>query len=192
MEQFDLIIIGGGSAAFSAAIKANELQLNTLLVNSSLPLGGTCVNVGCVPSKFLIRAAESARHASHSPNGAEINFQKVIQQKKELVADMQQEKYVDLLEGLGFLKVVEGLAKFKDKDSILVDDIEFKGQKVIIATGSTTAIPPIEGLEDVPYLINDILFDLEEQPKSMAIIGGGYIGLEIAQASSPGDRCYHF
>ena len=188
MEQFDLIIIGGGSAAFSAAIEANKSQLNTLLVNGGLPLGGTCVNVGCVPSKFLIRAAESARHASHSPfegispKGAEINFQKIIQQKKQLVSDMQQEKYVDLLEGLESVKVVEGLAKFKDKNAVLVDDEEFKGQKVIVATGSTTAIPPIEGLEEVPYLVNDTLFDLEEQPESMIVIGGGYIGLEIAQA----------
>ncbi|MEX2592636.1 MAG: FAD-dependent oxidoreductase, partial [Anditalea sp.] len=83
-----------------------------------------------------------------------------------------------------FLKVVEGLAKFKDKNSITVDDKEFKGIKIIVATGSTTTIPPIEGLTNVPYLTNDTLFDLEEQPKSIVIIGGGYIGLEIAQAYS--------
>ncbi|MEX2592635.1 MAG: FAD-dependent oxidoreductase [Anditalea sp.] len=96
MEKFDLIIIGGGSAAFSAAIRANEMKLETLLINGGLPLGGTCVNVGCVPSKFLIRAAENVHHASFStfegvtPKGADIDFKKIIQQKKELVADLQQ------------------------------------------------------------------------------------------------------
>ena len=188
MKQFNLIIIGGGSAAFSAAIKANELKMNTLLINDGLPLGGTCVNVGCVPSKFLIRAAEHAYKASHSPfegispNGAEINFQKIIQQKKQLVADLQQEKYVNLLSDLEFVNVVEGYAKFKNKNTILAGEEEFKGDKIIIATGSTTAIPSIDGIDDVPYLINDTLFDLEEQPESIIIIGGGYIGVEIAQA----------
>ena len=188
MEQYDLIIIGGGSAAFSAAIRANDLKLNTLLINGGLPLGGACVNVGCVPSKFLIRAAESIHYASHSnfegiyPKGADIDFKKIIQQKKKLVTEMQQKKYLDLLRNLEFVKVLEGFASFKDKNTITINDKEVKGIKIIIATGSTTAIPPIEGLENVPYLTNDTLFDLEEQPKSMIIIGGGYIGLEIAQA----------
>lgn len=95
MEKYDLIIIGGGSAAFSAAIRANEVELNTLLVNDGLPLGGTCVNIGCVPSKFLIRAAENIHRASHSnfkgisPKGADIDFKKIIQQKRDLITDMQ-------------------------------------------------------------------------------------------------------
>ena len=188
MDQFDLIIIGGGSAAFSAAIKVNELKLNTLLVNGGLPLGGTCVNVGCVPSKFLIRAAESIHHASHSPfegispKGADVDFKKIIQQKKKLVADMQQKKYLDLLKGLEYIQVIEGWAQFKDKNSILVGDKEYGALKIVIATGSTTAVPQIKGLENIPYLTNDTLFDLEEQPESIVIVGGGYIGLEIAQA----------
>ena len=188
MEQYDLIIIGGGSAAFSAAIRANEMKLDTLLINGGLPLGGTCVNVGCVPSKFLIRAAENIHNAGHSnfkgisAKGTYIDFKKIIQQKKNLVTEMQQKKYLDLLKNLEFVKVVEGFASFKDKNIITVNDREVKGIKIIIATGSTTAIPPIAGLDNVPYLTNDTLFDIEEQPKSIVIIGGGYIGLEIAQA----------
>ncbi len=86
-NHFDLIIIGGGSAAFSAAIKANELGLTTLMVNEGLDFGGTCVNVGCVPSKTLIRAAETAFHATHSnfagvkPKGVDIDFARVIKDK---------------------------------------------------------------------------------------------------------------
>ncbi|MFN6945478.1 MAG: mercury(II) reductase [Cytophagaceae bacterium] len=188
MGQFDLIIIGGGSAAFSAAIRANEIKLDTLLINGGLPLGGTCVNVGCVPSKFIIRAAESIYHSSYSafegisPKGVDVDFKKIIQQKKKLVAEMQQKKYLDLLNDLEHVEVVEGIASFQDKNTINVNGREFKGLKIIIATGSTTAIPPIEGLENISYLTNDTLFDLEELPKSLAVIGGGYIGLEIAQA----------
>ncbi len=187
-NTWDLIIIGGGSAAFAAAIKANELERNTLLVNGGLPLGGTCVNVGCVPSKFLIRAAESIYHSSHSPfegiesNKPKIDFGKIIRQKKQLVADMQKRKYTDLLSDLEFVTVVEGHVEFKDRNTVLVDNTEYKASKFIIATGSTTAVPPIEGLNYVQYFTNDTLFDLEEQPKSLIIIGAGYIGLEIAQA----------
>ncbi|MFQ5447879.1 MAG: FAD-dependent oxidoreductase, partial [Saprospiraceae bacterium] len=99
--HFDLIIIGGGSAAFSAAIKAEDLGLSVLMVNGGLPFGGTCVNVGCVPSKNLIRAAETVYHASHSnfagirPRGAEVDFAKIIRKKKQLVATLQQKKYMD-------------------------------------------------------------------------------------------------
>src|SRR6266536_3099007 len=187
-NTWDLIINGGGSAAFPAAIKANELKLNTLLINGGLPLGGTCVNIGCVPSKFLIRAAENIYHSSYSPfEGIEqckpkIDFGKIIRQKKQLVADMQKRKYVDLLSDLEFVTVAEGDATFKDKNTVVASDTEYNGLKFIIATGSTTAIPPIEGLDSVQYFTNDTLFDLEEQPQSLIIVGGGYMGLEIAQA----------
>ena len=188
MKQFDLIIIGGGSAAFSAAIRANEIKLDTLLVNDGLPLGGTCVNVGCVPSKFLIRAAESIHRASHSPfegisaKGADVDFRKIIQQKNKLVADMQQKKYLHLLEELEFVQVLEGFAEFEDRNTIRVHREEYRAIKIIIATGSGVAVPAIDGLQNVPYFTNSTFFDLEEQPESVVIIGGGYIGLEIAQA----------
>lgn len=188
MKQFDLIIIGGGSAAFSAAIRANEMKLETLLVNGGLPLGGTCVNVGCTPSKFLIRAAESVHRASHTafdgilPKGASVDFRKILQQKNKLVAEMQQKKYLDLLKDLEFVHVLEGFAEFEDSKTIRVQREQYKAIKIIIATGSTTAVPPIDGLQDVPYFTNSTFFDLEEQPESVVIIGGGYMGLEIAQA----------
>lgn len=186
-RQFDLIIIGGGSAAFAAAIKANDLQLSILIVNGGLPLGGTCVNVGCVPSKFLIRAAESVRHAIYSPfdgvqpKGAEIAFKNIIQQKKALVSEMQSRKYLDLLADLQYVTVLEGNAQFVDRNTITVNGEAYIGINIFIATGSTTSIPPIEGLSNVPYLTSDTLFDVEVQPESILIVGGGYIGLEIAQ-----------
>ncbi|WP_159518592.1 mercury(II) reductase [Sunxiuqinia indica] len=186
---FDFIIIGGGSAAFSAAIKAESLGLSTLMVNGGLNFGGTCVNVGCVPSKNLIRAAETAYHATHSnfagikPKGVDIDFAQVIKDKKRLVATLQQKKYLDVVGDFENLKMVQGWAEFVDTKTILVDGKDkYTALKFLIATGATTNIPDIKGLNEVNYLTNVSLFDLEEQPKSMIVLGGGYIALEIAQA----------
>ncbi len=187
--HFDLIIIGGGSAAFSAAIKANELGLSTLIVNGGLPFGGTCVNVGCIPSKTLVRAAETAYHASHSnfpgikPQGVNIDFAQVIKDKKQLVKTLQQKKYMDVVSDFENLQMVEGWAEFLDDKTILINGKdEYTALKFIIATGATTNVPAIEGLEEIGYLTNVSLFDLEEQPESLTIMGAGYIGLEIAMA----------
>lgn len=188
-NHFDLIIIGGGSAAFSAAIKAEELGLSTLMVNAGLPFGGTCVNVGCVPSKTLIRAAEAAHHASNSnfagikPKGADIDFAQVVRDKKNLVTTLQQKKYMDVVSDFENLTLVEGWATFTDDKTILVNGKDsYTALKFIIATGATTHIPKIEGLSKINYLTNVELFDLEEKPESMTIMGAGYIGLEIAMA----------
>lgn len=187
-KKFDLIIIGGGSAAFAASIHADSMKVSTLMINGGLPFGGTCVNVGCVPSKFLIRAAESVHHASMSNfNGVTagkptINFAEIIKQKTALVNDMQQHKYMDLLPGLPHLKVIEGKAKFIEKNIVEVNGELYEGAKIIIATGATTLIPEINGINDVPYLTSKTLFELEQQPQSLIILGAGYIALEIAQA----------
>lgn len=193
-NQFDLIIIGGGSAAFSAAIKAESLGLTTLMVNGGLDFGGTCVNVGCVPSKNLIRAGETAYHATHSnfagiqPKGVDIDFAQVIKDKKKLVATLQEKKYMDVVSDFENLTMLKGWATFIDKNTIEVRSEEvspmgrFRGAKFLIATGATTNIPIIEGLNEIDYLTNVSLFDLEEKPDSLTIMGAGYIGLEIAMA----------
>lgn len=188
-NQFDLIIIGGGSAAFSAAIKAESLGLTTLMVNGGLDFGGTCVNVGCVPSKNLIRAGETAYHATHSNfegikhKGVDIDFAQVIKDKKKLVATLQEKKYMDVVSDFENLKMITGWAEFKDNKTIVVDGkTEYTSLKFIIATGATTNIPNIEGLNEIGYLTNVSLFDLEEKPESITIMGAGYIGLEIAMA----------
>jgi mercuric reductase len=188
-KQFDLIVIGGGSAAFSAAIKAEDLGLTTLMINAGLDFGGTCVNVGCVPSKNLIRAAETVYHATHSnfkgikTKGVEIDFTQIIKDKKALVAALQQQKYIDVVSDFKNLTMLKGWATFVDTNTILVDGkTTYTATKIIIATGATTNIPNIEGLKEVGYLTNVSLFDLEEKPKSLTIMGAGYIGLEIAMA----------
>ncbi|MCI4442902.1 MAG: mercury(II) reductase [Lentimicrobium sp.] len=188
-NHFDLIIIGGGSAAFSAAIKAESLGLSTLMVNGGLDFGGTCVNVGCVPSKNLIRAGETAYHATHSnfesikPKGVEIDFAQLIKEKKKLVATLQEKKYMDVVSDFKNLQMLTGWAEFLDSKTIVVDGNEkFTATTFLIATGATTNIPQIEGLNEIGFLSNVSLFDLEEKPESITIMGAGYIGLEIAMA----------
>ncbi len=188
-KHYDLIIIGGGSAAFSAAIKAEDLGLSTLMVNAGLDFGGTCVNVGCVPSKTLIRTAETVYHASHSnfagirPGGAAVDFAQVIKDKKQMVATLQQKKYMDVVSDFKNLTMIQGWAEFMDNKTIRVDGKEvYTALKFLIATGASTNIPGIRGLNDIDYLTNISLFDLEEKPESLTIMGAGYIGCEIAMA----------
>lgn len=189
--SYDLIIIGGGSAAFSAAITAENLGVSTLIVNDGLELGGTCVNIGCVPSKTLIRAAETAYRTAHSnfsgikPRGADIDFKQIIKEKKQLVNSLRQKKYLNVVKDFNNLSILKGWAEFFDKNTIIVDSkYKFSASKFIIATGSRTYIPLIEGINEIGYLTNADLFDLEEKPLSITIVGAGYIGVEIAMAYS--------
>lgn len=186
--DYDLIIIGGGSAAFSAATQASELGKTSLLINGGLPMGGTCVNIGCVPSKFLIRAAESLHRSTKSHFSGiqqatpELDFEALIQQKHELVSEMQKKKYLNVASSIEGLTLLEGWATFKDDHTVSVDDKNYTAENFLIATGSTTNIPEINGLHEVGCLTSQELFDIESLPERMTILGAGYIGLEIAMA----------
>ncbi|HED38429.1 MAG TPA: mercury(II) reductase, partial [Ignavibacteria bacterium] len=183
-----------GSAAFSAAIKASEMGKNVLMINEGLPIGGTCVNVGCVPSKTLIRTAEQLYNANHpnftsiKPGENKINFKEVIRQKTELVEDLRQKKYVDVISGDPNVTVIKGRAKIVDKNTVVlrtpngeVNGETKTGQVILIATGSSTFIPDIPGLKESGYLITDTLYELQELPEHLIIMGGRYIALENAQ-----------
>jgi len=188
--DYDLIIIGGGSAAFSAMTTANDNGIKVLMINGGLPMGGTCVNVGCVPSKFLIRAGESIHQSEHSPfNGIIpiapiVDFKKIIQEKKQLVEEMRKKKYLKVADSVTNTKFITGWAHFIDDTTVSVNDTNYSGKRILIATGAQTNIPNIQGLQEVGYLTNISLFELEEKPESLTILGAGYIGLEIAQAYS--------
>ena len=189
-NHYNLIIIGGGSAAFSAAITAENLQVKTLMINSKLPWGGTCVNVGCVPSKYLIKAAEELYYANNpkfkaiEPKGAKINFKRLIRDNKQLVKSLRQEKYLDIVKDFKFLTLLKGQAQFENENTISVNGKKYSADKIIIATGSTTNIPEIQGLNKITYLTNENVFDLEELPESLTILGAGYVAMELAQAFS--------
>lgn len=185
-KSYDLAVIGAGSAGFSAAITAAEQGAQVALIGGGL-IGGTCVNVGCVPSKALIRAAEALHHArtadrfSGVSGSAEIHdWGALIRQKDGLVADLRQSKYAGLLPSYNNVAYRQGSARLVE-GGVLVDGERVSAGKTIIATGSRSAVPSIPGIEDVPFLTSTTALELESLPKSMLVIGGGYIGAELAQ-----------
>ncbi|MBI2040068.1 mercury(II) reductase [Candidatus Microgenomates bacterium] len=190
MNEYDLIIIGGGAGAFAAAIKANELGAKTLLVNKGLPLGGTCVNVGCVPSKTLLWAGEVMYLAkSHNIPGIDIevkdfNFSKVVQHELDLVAKLRAEKYEKVLNGLENVTHIEGRASFVSLSEIEVAGQKYQAKKYIIAAGSTATVPPIEGIKEVGYLTHIEALQIKQQPQELVVVGAGPLGLEFAQMYS--------
>jgi mercuric reductase len=191
MDIYDLIIIGGGAAGFSAAMKANELNAKVLMVNNdSIGLGGTCVNVGCVPTKYLLHIGK-LMHDSRLQKfegvktSGSFEFAEVIEAKNNLVNTFQVEKYQKVLKNMKNVEFISGNAKFISENEISVNnDQRFKANKLIIATGSSASIPPINGLDKVDYLTNITALQLKKVPKSLAILGGGALGVEFAQLFS--------
>lgn len=152
MNTFDLIILGGGAAAFGAAIKANDLGAKAVMVNAGLPLGGTCVNVGCVPSKTLLRAGEVLHLAGHhGVPGIELkverfDFASVVRDELALVARLREEKYQQVLQHLQHVTFIEGRARFTSPTEVEVDGRRLHAPKVIVATGSTATVPSIAAI----------------------------------------------
>ncbi|MBI2375507.1 MAG: mercury(II) reductase [Deltaproteobacteria bacterium] len=186
-EELDLLVIGAGSAGFAAAIQATELGAQVAIVERG-PLGGTCVNVGCVPSKTLIRAAEAHHRAGHQPfagvhtRNDPPDFKAVIAQKAQLVAELQQAKYGDVLAAFPSIVLLRGDARFRADGTVEVNGQTVRAKKVIIATGARAWAPPIPGLSDTGFLTSTTLMELEELPKRLIAIGGGAVALELCQA----------
>ncbi|MGH1478958.1 MAG: mercury(II) reductase [Geminicoccales bacterium] len=185
-DRYDLAVIGAGSAGFSAAITAAEQGAQVALIGHGT-IGGTCVNVGCVPSKALIRATEAVHHAKSASrfagvvgNGQVKDWIALRAQKDELVTSLRQAKYIDLLPAYNGVAYFEGQAKLGN-GGVTVDDLHIDADKVIVATGSREFVPNIPGIENVPFLTSTTAFEMERLPASMIVMGGGYIGCELAQ-----------
>jgi len=189
-NSIDIAILGGGSAAFSAALKADELGASSVIINGGLPMGGTCVNVGCVPSKTLLRAADALHKTRRNPfNGIEItgrltDFKSVITQKRELVESLRQAKYLDVIKDSPNIKLIEGRGRLVDSATVNVNGENIIAEKIIIATGSAPQLPPIKSLAESGYLTSESLFELDELPESVVVLGGRFIALECAQMLS--------
>jgi mercuric reductase len=187
MNHFDLVIVGGGAGAFAAAIRANELSASVALINSGLPLGGTCVNVGCVPSKTLLWAAEvlhTARH--HNIPGIQFemtrfDFAEVVQHEIRLVEGLREEKYSKVLQQLQHVTVFDGKAKFVSAKTVEVNGTRITGEHFIIAVGSTATAPAIRGLRELGFITHVEALTLRRQPRELIVIGAGPLGLEFAQ-----------
>jgi mercuric reductase len=184
--RYDLAVIGAGSAGFSAAITAADQGAQVALIGHGT-IGGTCVNVGCVPSKTMIRAVEAlhgARLAHRFPGLAgEANvadWGRLIAAKDDLVTTLRQKKYADLLPQYNGVAYLEGKARLNGQ-GVAVNGSTIPAAKIIIATGSSPALPDIAGMAEIPYLTSTTALELETLPRSLIVIGGGYIGCELAQ-----------
>ena len=190
-ERFDLVILGSGSTAFAAALKGAELG-KTAVMAESRTIGGTCVNRGCLPSKNLIEAARIYWEAQHprfpglGGRTLDLDFNALIRGKDDVIHSYRAKKYESILSDSDQIRIVEGHGRFVDPHTIQADGARLVGDQVLIATGSRPTIPSIPGLADVPYFTSDLLtsdesMELTEQPRSLVIVGGGYIALELAQ-----------
>ena len=188
MANYDLIIIGGGAAAFAAATKATDLGKTALMINSGLPIGGTCVNVGCMPSKHLLTVGDELFYGQHSrfkalQNGHKpsFHFPTAIKEKNELVAQTRQSNYINVVESLDTVTLLEAKARLVGPNQVEANGETYTAGKIIIATGSSSKVLPIPGIDQVRWLNNVTAMELQELPESMVVIGAGPLGLEFAQ-----------
>ncbi|MCP3818840.1 mercury(II) reductase [Streptomyces sp. A3M-1-3] len=188
---YDLAIIGSGGGAFAAAIAACNKGRRVVMVERGT-VGGTCVNVGCVPSKALLAAAEARRAAQAAgrfpglaPATVPVDFPALIGGKDALVEQLRAQKYTDLAAGYGW-QIVHGTATFTDGPALQValndgGTTTIEAAHYLIATGSTPWTPPIDGLDEVGYLTSTTAMELDQLPEHLLVLGGGYVGLEQAQ-----------
>ncbi|WP_420493183.1 mercury(II) reductase [Sedimenticola hydrogenitrophicus] len=186
-------IIGSGSAAFAAAIRAADAGAQVTLFEGGDVIGGTCVNVGCVPSKIMIRAAHIAHLQTHhafdgiAPNQPSIDRGALVRQQQARVEELRQAKYQDVLENYPGIHLIRGWARFADPHTLTVtrpdgSENSFAADRILIASGARPAIPDIPGLRDTPYWTSTEALVAEEIPKRLAVIGGSVVALELAQA----------
>ncbi|MCL4436361.1 MAG: mercury(II) reductase [Thaumarchaeota archaeon] len=186
MEEFDFVIIGSGSAAFAAAIKASEFDAKKVAMIERGTIGGTCVNVGCVPSKRLLTVGETYYYNGHDYKGVEVksgavDLESIVKQKDDIVLNLRTAKYSNVVESLPNTKFIKGLAQFISKNQVKVNSQVITGKKFLIATGSTPSIPKIEGIDQGDYLTNVEALSLKDLPETMLIVGGRALALEFAQ-----------
>jgi len=179
-------VIGAGSGGLSVAAGAVRMGASVVLIEGHR-MGGDCLNYGCVPSKALIAAGKAARaHRSSAPFGVtarepEVDYAKAMDHVASVIRGIEPLDSVERFEGLG-VTVLQGWAKFISPREVEVDGRRVRPRRFVIATGSAPAIPPIPGLDRTPYLTNETLWDNRTLPDHLVIIGGGPIGLEMAQA----------
>ena len=182
----DVCVIGAGSGGLSVAAGAAQLGMKTVLIERG-KMGGDCLNYGCVPSKSLLAAAKRVKAArlngAFGLSGAPpvVDFPAVMRHVHEVIAAIAPNDSVERFEGLG-VRVIAGEARFAGPREVAVGDHLIRSRRIVIAAGSSPALPPIPGLGEVPYLTNETVFDNDLLPQHLIVIGGGPIGMEMAQA----------
>lgn len=187
----DVCVIGGGSGGLTTAAVMASFGVPVVLIEKH-KMGGDCLNVGCVPSKAILAAAKHA-HAivegadfgvfAKGKKGApfDVDFSRVHDHIHEVIDTIAPVDSVERFEGLG-VTVLGGEARFTGPQTVQVGNTTVKARRIVVATGSRPAVPPIPGLDSVPYITNEVIFDRKELPDHLIIVGGGPIGMELAQA----------
>jgi pyruvate/2-oxoglutarate dehydrogenase complex dihydrolipoamide dehydrogenase (E3) component len=184
--KVDVCVIGAGSGGLSVAAGTAQLGLNTVLIEKH-EMGGDCLNTGCVPSKALLAAAKHAQsYRNNKINGIasiepEIDFAAVKDHVMDTIKSIEPNDSQERFEALG-VKVIRETAKFISTNTVRAGDINISSRYFIIATGSTPVVPPISGLDADKVLTNETIFHLREKPEHLLVVGGGPIGIEMAQA----------
>lgn len=182
----DICIIGAGSGGLSVAASTVLLGMKVVLIEKGL-MGGDCLNTGCVPSKSLIAAARRAHEMRTAgkfgirPVEPEVDAAALNDHIKSVIAGIARNDSIERFTGMG-VEVIQAPARFRDKHTVEAGDTLIKAWRFVIATGSSPAVPPIPGLDKVPYLTNETLFDLRQPIGHLVVIGGGSVGMEMAQA----------
>ncbi|NBA95206.1 mercury(II) reductase [Pseudomonas sp. R5(2019)] len=192
-DRLHVAVIGSGGAAMAAALKAVEGGARVTLIERGI-IGGTCVNVGCVPSKIMIRAAHVAHLRRESPFDAGLSTtsltvlrERLLAQQQGRVDELRHAKYEGILESTPAISVLRGTARFQDGHTLSVELAE-GGERIVafdrclVATGASAAVPPIPGLKDTPYWTSDEALASDTIPKRLAVIGASVVAVELAQA----------
>lgn len=184
--ETDLLVIGAGSGGLSVAAGAVQMGASVVLLEDH-KMGGDCLNYGCVPSKALIAAGKQAYVMQHGAQFGVANVAPTVDYAaakdhvNKVIATIEPHDSVERFEGLG-VNVIQERGRFIDAETVQAGERQIKARRVVVSTGSRPFVPPIPGLDKVPYLTNESLWDLRELPEHLLVVGGGPIGIEMAQA----------
>ncbi len=192
-DGLEIAVVGSGSAAFAGALRAAEAGARRVTLIEAGTLGGTCVNVGCVPSKILLRGAQTAWRQGHHPfagvsrRPAAVDRREMVAQQQMRVAELRQTKYADLLAADPRLELVRGFASFADERTLRVELADggteiLRPDRILLATGASPWVPPIPGLGETPFWTSTEALVADEVPEHLVVLGGGLVALELGQA----------
>lgn len=182
-----MVVVGGGTAGITAALAARSVGARVALVEREPRLGGDCTFYGCVPSKALLEIAKVAHDARRATaegifaSPPVIDFAQIVARRRRIVDEIAADERDERFERVG-IELIRGQARFHSSHELDVDDRRVSGRAFVVATGSEPAVPPVDGIDQVRYLTNRTIFDLEHLPRRLLVLGGGATGLELAQA----------